>query len=255
MENIVQQKLGNITILELDDDEESQSDSDSGPDSPGLETSFPGSELPATSHPCKKRRYVAQNPLDVCMSNILSVSNIEITLYSDSEFFHLLTSELASLEALQNRAETEIKSKVLDIGGAVTGVAAPKSTNSKSDLYPWREIFRVYVESGIFFSNLECENHEERTAEKAQEQLAWFNKEIFRRGLQTKFKNPYSSNLLRRFMDINMDVLRVMRFQAINKIAMTKILKSITPTAVFISKSFPTKLMSRIRQTHRTRSP
>lgn len=224
LENIVQQKLGNITILELDDDEESQSDSDSGPDSPGLETSFPGSELPATSHPCKKK----------------SVSNIEITLYSDSEFFHLLTSELASLEALQNRAEAEIKSKVLDIGGAVTGVAAPKSTNSKSDLYPWREIFRVYVESGIFFSNLECENHEERTVEKAQEQLAWFNKEIFRLGLQTKFKNPYSSNLLRRFMDINMDVLRVMRFQAINKIAMTKILKKFDKrTALGARETFP----------------
>lgn len=147
-------------------------------------------------------------------------------MYSDSEFFHLLTSELASLEALQSRAEEEIKSNVVDIGSAVTGVAAPKSGKSKSDLYPWREIFRVYVESGIFFSNLESENHQERTAEKANERLVWFNSEIRRLGLQTKFKNPYSPHLLRRFMDVNMDVLRVMRFQAINKMAMTKILKS-----------------------------
>lgn len=119
------------------------------------------------------------------------------------------------------------------IGSAVAGVAAPKSTNSKSDLYPWREIFRVYVESGIFFSNLESENHQARTVEKAQEQLAWFNSEIRRLGLLGKFKNSYSPHLLRRFMDVNIDVLRVMRFQAINKMAMTKILKSI-PSPSFL---------------------
>lgn len=112
------------------------------------------------------------------------------------------------------------------VGGAVTGVAAPKSANSKSDLYPWREIFRIYVESGIFFSNRESENHQERTVEKAQEQLVLFNSEIYRLGLCAKFKNPYSLQLLRRFIGINMDLLRVMRFQAINKLAMTKILKS-----------------------------
>lgn len=164
-----------------------------------------------------------------------SVANIEITLCYDSEFFHLLTSELTSLEALQSRAEGEIKSNVVAIGGAVTKVAAPKSANSKSDLYPWREIFRIYVESGIFFSNRESENHQERTVEKAQEQLALFNSEIHRLGLRAKFKNPYSLHLLRRFISVNMDVLRAMRFQAINKLAMTKILKS-TSRLVFSLK-------------------
>lgn len=164
--------------------------------------------------------------LTLICHRVHSVTNIEITLCSDSEFFHLLTSELTSLEALQSRAEGEIKSNVVAIGSAVTGVAAPKSANSKSDLYPWREIFRIYVESGIFFSNRESENHQERTVEKAQEQLALFNSEIHRLGLGTKFKNPCSLHLLRRFIGVNMDVLRVMRFQAINKLAMTKILKS-----------------------------
>lgn len=155
-----------------------------------------------------------------------SGTNVEITLCSDSEFFHLLTSELASLEALQSRAEREIKANVVAIGGAVTGVATPKSANSKSDLYPWREIFRIYVESGIFFSNRESENHQERTVEKAQEQLELFNSEVHRLRLRNKFKNPYSLHLLHQFVSVNMDVLRVMRFQAINKLAMTKILKS-----------------------------
>lgn len=168
-----------------------------------------------------------------------SVANIEITLSSDSEFFHLLTSELASLEAFQSRTEAEIKSNVVAIASAVTGVAAPKSANSKSDLYPWREIFRVYVESGIFFSNLESENHQERTVEKAQEQLTWFNSEVRRLGLLAKFKNAYSPHLLRRFMDINTDILRVMRFQAINKLAMAKILKSksLFPSLCVVSRS------------------
>lgn len=134
-------------------------------------------------------------------------------------------------------------------------MAAPKSANSKSDLYPWREIFRIYVESGIFFSNRESENHHERTVEKAQEQLALFNSEIHRLGLRTKFKNPYSLQLLRRFIGVNMDVLRVMRFQAINKLAMTKILKSTSHPilSTYNNEYDEADRLFRIRQTYRIR--
>ena len=157
---------------------------------------------------------------------VQSIRTVEISLNSDSEFFHLLTSEIISLEALQSRSESEIRSHVLQLGQSITGVAAPNSRNNKSDLYPWREIFRIYLESGIFFSNLESESHQERTVEKATERLTFFADEIRRLGIQTKFKNPYSPSLFKMFLSVNMDVLRVMRFHDINRTAMTKILKS-----------------------------
>lgn len=158
--------------------------------------------------------------------------DIEVTLSSDGEFFRLLTSEIASLEALQNRAGSEIKSEVLALGASVTAIAAPRSRNHKSDLYPWREIFRIYLESGIFFSNLESEQHKERTVEEARERMSFFTNEVQRLKIQSTFKNPCSASMFRIFMAVNMDVLRVMKFQAINRTAMTKILKSNPPPHV-----------------------
>ncbi|RPA98854.1 RING-14 protein-like protein [Choiromyces venosus 120613-1] len=169
-----------------------------------------------------------------------SIRTVEITLFSDSEFFHLLTSEITSLEALQSRSESEIRSHVLQLGQSVTAVAAPKLPNNKSDLYPWREIFRIYLECGIFFSNLEIESHQERTVEKATERLTFFADEIRRLGIQAKFKNPYSPSLFKMFLSVNMDVLRVMRFRDINRTAMTKILKKFDKrTALGVRQAFP----------------
>jgi len=169
-----------------------------------------------------------------------SVRMVEIALNSDSEFFHLLTSEITSLEALQSKSESEIRSHVLQLGESITAVAAPKSRNNKSDLYPWREIFRIYLESGIFFSNLESESHQERTVEKAAERLTFFADEVRRLGIQTKFKNPYSPSLFKMFLSVNMDVFRVMRFHDINKTAITKILKKFDKrTALGACETFP----------------
>ncbi|KAG0132908.1 RING-14 protein [Tuber indicum] len=170
-----------------------------------------------------------------------SIRTIEITLCSDSEFFHLLTSEITSLEALQSRSGSEVRSHILQLGQSVTAVAAPKSRNNKSDLYPWREIFRIYLETGIFFSNLETESHQERTIEEATERLTFFAGEIRRLGIQAKFKNPYSPSLFKMFLSVNMDVLRIMRFRDLNKTAMTKILKKFDKrTALGVRQKFPT---------------
>jgi E3 ubiquitin-protein ligase BAH len=154
------------------------------------------------------------------------VKTFEIPLYADVEFFHNLTSELASLDEIQARAEKSIKTEIVTIGHEVTTVAVPTSFNPRSDLYPWREIFRLYLETGIFFSSLEIENHRERSVEDAQTRLEKFKGEISRLDLQKQFKNRRSAVLLARFMAMNEEVMRVLRFQAINKIAMRKILKS-----------------------------
>ncbi|KAL7276026.1 hypothetical protein RUND412_000995 [Rhizina undulata] len=173
------------------------------------------------------------------------VATIKVPLYSDHEFFQILTSELASLDALQTRAESDIKQDVKKLGSAVTTVATPKSFSSRSDLYPWREIFRIYMESGVFFSNLEIEAHRERSVEKAQERLNWFTTEIDRLKLRSTFKSPGSAFLFARFMEVNKSILKLLKFQEMNKMAMTKILKKFDKrTALGARQTFPVFIAS-----------
>jgi E3 ubiquitin-protein ligase BAH len=161
-------------------------------------------------------------------ANVEPVSIIEIPLNHDSEFFRDLAAELLALGKIQSRAAKTIESEIVTIGDSVMVVATPPETSAmkRSDLYPWREIFRIYLDTGIFFSNLEMDAHKERTVEDAQARLEKFAHEVQRLGLTASFKQRNSHLLFSRFMAINEEVLRVLRFQAINKMAMTKILKS-----------------------------
>jgi len=155
------------------------------------------------------------------------VRTFEILLGSDTEFFHILTSELAALDMVQTRAAKVIQNEIVVLGDSVLAVATPKILAMKrSDLYPWREIFRVYMEMGIFISNLEVERHKERNVDEAQARLDKFSHEVNRLRLKKQFKRRESEILYSRFLAINREVLRVLRFQDINKLAMRKILKS-----------------------------
>jgi E3 ubiquitin-protein ligase BAH len=161
-------------------------------------------------------------------ANAEPVSIIEIPLNHDSEFFRDLAAELSALGKIQSHAAKTIESEIVTIGDRVMVVATPPQTSTmkRSDLYPWREIFRIYLDTGIFFSNLEMEAHKERTVEDAQARLEKFLHEVERLGLTASFKQRNSHLIFSRFIAINEEVLRVLRFQAINKMAMTKILKS-----------------------------
>ena len=48
-----------------------------------------------------------------------------------------------------------------------------------------------------------------------------------RRNIVKSFKNKKSEVLLRQFLHVNLEILRLLRFREINKTAMRKILKSI----------------------------
>ncbi|KAA8913853.1 SPX domain-containing protein [Sphaerosporella brunnea] len=175
-----------------------------------------------------------------------SVSTIEIPLNHDSEFFRDLAAELLVLGKIQSNAAKTIESEIVAMGDKVIVVATPQtSTMRRSDLYPWREIFRIYLETGIFFSTLEIEGHKERTVEDAQARLEKFLQEVDKLGLRTSFKQRNSHLLFNRFVAINEEVLRVLRFQAINKMAMTKILKKFDKrTALGARETFPTFVAS-----------
>jgi len=95
----------------------------------------------------------------------------------------------------------------------------------KTDMYRWRELIDIYLQAGVFFSTHELD-HGIRTHTAAAKQLQWFQNEVTRRGLLDLFKLPASRPAFNRFIAINVTLLMNLKFQEINKTAITKILKS-----------------------------
>lgn len=152
------------------------------------------------------------------------LERIEVPLVFDGEFFNILQSDVDSLDALQQQEEKSMEVDIITLSEEVSAVTKP-SKFSKSDLNRWREIFDLYVDAQVFFSSHELD-HGSRSSNKAVQQLVWFQKEIQSRGLLNKFKMPSSRLAYTRFLQLNATLLQNLKFQEINKTAITKILKS-----------------------------
>jgi E3 ubiquitin-protein ligase BAH len=151
---------------------------------------------------------------------------VEVPLAFTAEFFEILYDDVAELDRLQTQQEAEIKGQILALSTEIRKLSRPSKTQfHKSDLYRWRELFDIYLQANVFFSTRELD-HGRRTAPVAAKQLEWFQSEVNRRGLVQSFKFPESREALQRFVKINMEILLNLRFQEINKQAISKILKS-----------------------------
>lgn len=96
-------------------------------------------------------------------------------------------------------------------------------------MYRWRELFDIYIQAGVFFSTHEFD-HGSRDSVAATKQLQWFQAEVMKRGIVDLFKLQSSREALERFVNINIVLLRNLKFQEINKKAIGKILKSRCPS-------------------------
>jgi E3 ubiquitin-protein ligase BAH len=150
---------------------------------------------------------------------------VEIPLTTDSEFFHLLKSEVSSLDALQAQEEVLATEEVASLGKEIAKVAAPAKNSAKTDIYRWREIISLYSQANVFYSTHESD-HGTRSSAVAKKQFQWFLAELEKRNLLKQFKRHDSPAVLNHFIQLNMELLRNLRFQEINRLAMTKILKS-----------------------------
>jgi hypothetical protein len=86
-----------------------------------------------------------------------------------------------------------------------------RSINSnKTDLYTWREVFQLYVESEVF-ENVAETHRGPRPVEEAEERLALFAERVTQRGLgiQRKFHLKESRDALETFLQLNMFILNV----------------------------------------------
>lgn len=176
--------------------------------------------------------------------NEAGLERIEIPLVFDGEFFNILQTDVDSLSALQQQEETSMETSIKSLGEQVSAVTQPSKTFAKSDINRWREIFELYVDAQVFFSSHELD-HGSRTSAQAVQQLVWFQKEVQDRDLLKKFKVPSSKAAYARFLQLNATLLNNLKFQELNKLALTKILKKFDKrTSLGASVSFRSAIRS-----------
>lgn len=150
----------------------------------------------------------------------------------DGEFFDLLRRDFDNMDELQKDQEGAMSNDIAALGGMLSELTKPSSLLSKSDLTRWREIFELYVDAQVFFATQE-RDHGARDSEKALERLVWFQNQIEKRGLRDKFKLPQSQEAYDKFLILNRDLVRYLKFQEYNRVAVQKILKSLCiPTGI-----------------------
>lgn len=149
---------------------------------------------------------------------------VEVPLVFDAEFFDTLQNDVNRLDALQVEEEGKMTSEVAELGKELSLVCRT-SRFSKSDLARWRRIFELYLDAEVFFSTHE-RDHGSRSGQKALKQLQWFQAEVEKGSLARDFKLRESRTAFSRFVNLNLNLLKNLQFQELNKLAVIKILKS-----------------------------
>ncbi|KAJ7661251.1 SPX domain-containing protein [Mycena rosella] len=165
-----------------------------------------------------------------------------IPLASDSAFFRLLATTLQALSAHLLTIHAQFEATLAELTKAVSDSARPVSSTSagfkvhsplnasaggvRSDLYSWREIFQLYVEAEVFESVSE-RTRGARSIEESETRLKQFAERVTTRGLGDgrKLKLPQSRKALESFLELNLFILNVKKFELANAEATRKILK------------------------------
>ncbi|RLV95232.1 Transcriptional regulator form adherence 3 [Spathaspora sp. JA1] len=167
-------------------------------------------------------------------------NEIFIMLNSDSKFFKMLDEELESLDKLRQVEEAKIIAEVQAVAKVVN-----QFKDKKSELYKWRELFRIYIDSEVYFKyNESLLPSAERNAEQVKKNLDNFVANVEKSGALTLLKNKESVATFNEFIAMNYHLFKILQFQSINNEAFRKILKKFDKqTSLGIKNSFP-KLIS-----------
>jgi E3 ubiquitin-protein ligase BAH len=150
---------------------------------------------------------------------------VQVPLVSDSSFFSLLETELNGLASLQEIEQTRLTNEIKAVGTMLSKATGADSKGAKADLTHWRRLFELYLDSRVFFIATE-KDHTTYDSRKATKQWTEFLNKAQDAKLLEKWKVQDSKVVLRKFLTVNVELLKSMRFQEMNQMAMTKILKS-----------------------------
>ncbi|CAD6885482.1 unnamed protein product [Tilletia controversa] len=104
---------------------------------------------------------------------------ININLTADTEFLERLTGALQRLSHIQQQQRTQFVAATENLCSSIARVASPYAT--PTDMYVWREIFALWVDSQIFESSRE-KDRGELTVEESEARLKRFAEELAKRG-------------------------------------------------------------------------
>lgn len=172
------------------------------------------------------------------------LETIEVPLTSDSEFFQILRRELADLDNLQQSEQERLEQEIIKLGNELRNLKAGKSKRSKQEIEAWRQIFEIYSDAEVFLSSHEADAGS-RDYTHAQEHFQIFNKTLQsqQNGI-LKLSKPATESL-GRFLSINITLLRLMKFQDINRTALAKIMKKFDKrTALHAQSSIQSSLLT-----------
>jgi len=172
------------------------------------------------------------------------LETIEIPLTSDSEFFQILRRELADLDQIQQSEQHRLEQEIIKLGHELRDLKANKSKKSKQEIDAWRQIFEMYSDAEVFLSSHEADAGS-RDYTHAQEHFQIFNKTLAtQQNGALKLSKPATESL-GRFLNINIKLLRLMKFQDINSTALSKIMKKFDKrTALHAQSSIQSSLIT-----------
>jgi E3 ubiquitin-protein ligase BAH len=150
---------------------------------------------------------------------------VEVPLTADSEFFQTLRQELACLDDLQKAEHARLQDEINQLGRELRLLRESKSRRSKKEVETWRKIFEIYSDAEVFLSSHESDAGA-RDAAHAQKQLQFFTQSLTAQQSKESFKLGNEANAaLSQFLRINVKLLRLIKFQEINRTALNKIMK------------------------------
>ncbi|KAF9515370.1 hypothetical protein BS47DRAFT_1381548 [Hydnum rufescens UP504] len=156
----------------------------------------------------------------------VSLPEVVFILTTDAAFYQRLETAIQLLAEHQKRTQEEFSHTINTLARDLSHVTHPSSRSPTSDLYPWRQILQLWMETGIFESNIE-KDRGERDVEAAARRLVLFANEVSKRWLNDHrtLKNKDSRAVLVQFLHLNMFLLELKKFHRANEEAVRKILK------------------------------
>ncbi|KAH9829797.1 putative RING finger protein [Teratosphaeria destructans] len=176
---------------------------------------------------------------------------VQIPLASAKDFFDMLAPKLEELEKLRDAETERLEDDILELGRAVEDVVEPvregyeaKRRVSYKDLYWWREMFRLYLENPIFYASTE-QNRGGVSFLEAKSRLQAYDQQVRDIGLLNKMKTPQARKAAKMFLDLNVNILKIMHFQEMNARAMSKIIKKFSKRTHLEGQTFLKDLRSK----------
>ncbi|KAI9310162.1 SPX domain-containing protein [Dichotomocladium elegans] len=147
-------------------------------------------------------------------------TTIKIRLLKDSEFFHLLIQGIAQAALLYTAEQKRFFGDVKELGAQLANVSSPQK---QKEMYTWREILKVYMDASVF--EITKTEYNAQSFERSKQHLTWFKDELQRIGLARKLGSKRSRQVLKRFIDLNAQLVDFKWLYALNHMAIVKILK------------------------------